>query len=214
MSANLPALIQGFFSERLLTKQHVSPNTIAAYRDTFRLLLGYASIRFHVLPTELRLERLDAAFIGSFLDHLERDRGNGPRTRNARLAAIRSFFRFVTINEPAYGLQCQRVFAMVRKKHERRPVAFLDEQETKALLSAPSVATWVGRRDRVLLLIAAQTGLRVSELVNLRLEDVVLGRSAYVRCQGKGRKERCTPLRQEATAMLKTWLRELGGPAQ
>lgn len=211
MPASFPALLQSFFGERLLTQRQVSPHTIAAYRDTFRLLLTFASERLTKAPTNLELQELSAALIADFLEHLEQARGNSARTRNARLAAIHSFFRYVAFQEPAQVLLCQRVLAIPSKRYVRRPINFLGREEMEALLAAPDPTTWTGRRDRALLLLALQTGLRVSELVGLRSEDVVLGAGAHVRCQGKGRKERTTPLRKEVVALLGAWLRERGG---
>jgi site-specific recombinase XerD len=164
-------------------------------------------------PSDLSVADLDPPFIGDFLEHLERDRGNSARTRNARLAAIRSFFRYVAINEPAYALLCQRVLAMPNKRHERRPIEFLNRTEIRALLAAPDAKTWIGRRDRTLLLVAIQTGLRVSELIGLRCDDVVLESGAHVQCEGKGRKQRCTPLRPDAVSALKAWISEQGARA-
>lgn len=212
-SASFPALMQAFFTDRLLQQRQASPNTIAGYRDTFRLLLRFAAEQLGQPPTALALEDLDAPFIGKFLNHLESDRANTARTRNARLAAIRSFFRYVALNEPACALLCQRVLAMPNKRQTRRPVDFLDRAEVDALLAAPDSSTWTGRRDRTLLSVAIQTGLRVSELIGLRCQDVVLGTGAHVRCEGKGRKQRCTPLRKDAVGMVEAWLRERRGNA-
>jgi site-specific recombinase XerD len=213
-TTSFPALLQGFFTDRLLRQLRASPHTVAAYRDTFRLLLRFAVDRHGQPPTKLQIETLDAGFIGKFLEHLESRRGNSVRTRNMRLAAIRSFFRYVAICEPACALQCERVLSMPDKRHERRPVAFLSRPEVEALLDAPSKTSWTGRRDRVLLLVAVQTGLRVSELIQLRRQDVTMGPGAHLRCQGKGRKERCTPLRRDADSTLAAWLRERPGGDQ
>jgi len=207
-TASFPTLLQTFFTDRLLRQLRASAHTIAAYRDTFRLLLRYALQRLRQPPTKLRLESLDAGFIASFLEHLESTRGNSVRTRNMRLAAIRSFFRYVAICEPAYALHCERILSMPDKRYDRRPVAFLSRTEVEALVDAPSKTTWTGRRDRVLLLVAVQTGLRVSELIALQRQDVATGPGAHLRCRGKGRKERCTPLRRDADASLAAWLRE------
>jgi site-specific recombinase XerD len=157
------------------------------------------------------VEDLDAALLGAFLDHLEHGRANTPKTRNTRLAALRAFFRFVAYAEPACSLQCQRVLAIPTKRHERRSVDFLTEEETAALVAAPDPATWIGRRDRTLLLVAAQTGLRNAEIRSLRRRDVDLGVGAHVQCSGKGRKMRCTPLRRDVAAALQSWLAEQGG---
>ena len=209
ISATFPALLQSFFTERLLRQRNASPHTIAGYRDSFRLLLRFATERSGKPPSKLSIEDIDVALIGQFLDYLEKERANSARTRNARLSALRSFFRYVALNEPAYGLHCQRILAIPAKRHERRPISYLERVEIEALLLAPDTATWTGRRDRTLLMVAIQTGLRVSELIGLRGQDVVLGAGAHVRCQGKGRKQRCTPLRQDASSMLKVWLAEL-----
>jgi integrase/recombinase XerD len=210
-AASLPALVQAFFTDRLLRQRCASPHTIAGYRDTFRLLLRFAVEQLGKTPTELEVEDLGAPFIGEFLDHLEARRGNSARTRNARLAAIRSFFRYVALSEPAHALLCQRILAMPSKRHERRTIEFLDRPEIDALLAAPDTSTWTGRRDRTLLLVAIQTGLRVSELIGLRNQDVVLGTGAHVRCEGKGRKHRCTPLRKDTVVMVEAWQREQRG---
>lgn len=210
-AANLPALLQRFFADRLLSQLGASPHTVASYRDTFRLLLSFASQRVKRPPSRLRLEDLDAAVLGDFLDTLERERGNTVKTRNTRLAALRAFFRFVAYAEPACSLHCQRVLAIPTKRHERKPVDFLSEEETAALVAAPDQTTRVGRRDRVLLLVATETGLRNAELRSLRRRDVELGAGAHVRCSGKGRKMRCTPLRRDVAAALKSWLAECGG---
>jgi len=161
--------------------------------------------------SKLLIEDLDAPFIGLFLQHLESVRKNSVRTRNARLGAIHSFFQYVALEEPALALHCQRILAVPNKRHERRPIEFLSREEMDALLAVPNLSTWVGRRDRTLLLVAVQTGLRVSELTGLNCQDVVLGTGAHVRCLGKGRKQRCTPLRPETARMLDAWLRERQG---
>jgi site-specific recombinase XerD len=213
-AASLPALLQAFFSDRLLRQRRASPHTVAGYRDTFRLLLRFAAEQLGKNPTELEIEDFDASFIGEFLDYLEAKRGNTARTRNARLAAIRSFFRYVALSEPAHALLCQRVLAMPSKRHEHRTIEFLDRPEIDALLAAPDPSTWTGRRDRTLLLVAVQTGLRVSELIGLSNQDVVLGTGAHVRCEGKGRKHRCTPLRKDAVVMVEAWQREQRGASE
>jgi integrase/recombinase XerD len=205
------ALLQGFFVDRLVHQRLASPHTVAAYRDTFRLLLRFATSRLHKPPSRLSIEDLDAPFIILFLDHLEKERGNCARSRNARLTAIHSFFQYVALAEPAHALFCQRVLAIPSKRFERGPVEFLLPKEIDTLLAAPDLTTWIGRRDRALLLLAVQTGLRVSELTALRREDVVLGKGPHVRCQGKGRKARCTPLRRDVARVLDAWLREQPG---
>jgi len=211
--SSLQSLIQLFFTDRLLKQLGVSPHTVAAYRDAFRLLLQFASERLGHAPSELRVEDLDASFLGKFLDYLEEIRGNCTRTRNNRLAALHAFFQYVSISEPALALHCQRVLAIPSKRHERGPVAFLTEEESAALVAAPDLGTWIGRRDRALLLLAVQTGLRNSELTSLRRHDVEFGAGAHVRCLGKGRKMRCTPLLPDVAAVLKEWLsRQEGKP--
>jgi site-specific recombinase XerD len=210
--ANFSALLQGFFTDRLLRQRQASRHTVAGYRDTFRLLLHFAAARLGKVPSRLTLEELDAAFIGDFLDYLEKERHNSARSRNTRLAAIHAFCPYVSFQEPAHAEQCRRVLAIPSKRYERRLIEYLGKEEIDALVAAPDKTTWRGRRDRALLLVAIQTGLRVSELTGLQRKDVVLGTGAHLRCYGKGRKQRCTPLRQEAVAVLTQWLRE--GPAE
>jgi len=204
-------LLQSFFTERLVAQRNASPYTVANYRDTFRLLIAFAHRTEKKPPTKLTMTDLDAPFVCRFLDHLEKDRGNSARSRNVRLAAIHSFFNYVALEEPALGAVAQRVLAMKSKRCARKPVDYLTHLEAEALLAAPDRSTWSGRRDRVLLLIALQTGLRVSELIGLRCEDVTLAVGAHVRCTGKGRKSRCIPLRKEAVAALRVWMRERDG---
>ncbi|ORE97081.1 MULTISPECIES: tyrosine-type recombinase/integrase [Aurantimonadaceae] len=206
MSAALPALIQRFFTDRLCTQLEASRHTVAGYRDTFRLLLRYASAELGKPPVKLTVEDIDADLVANFLVHTETARGNTARSRNTRLAAIRSFFRFVAMTDPTWLLHCQRVLAMPNKRYVKRTVTFLDADEMAALLAAPDRSTWAGRRDHALLLLAVQTGLRASELVGLTLGDVVLGTGAHIRCLGKGRKERATPLRRDTAKLLATWI--------
>lgn len=210
-SAGLPSLLQSFFTDRLLRQRRASPHTIAGYRDSFRLLLHFAKERLGKAPSDLTLEDLNVRFVGDFLDDLENRRKNSARTRNIRLAAVHSFFQYVAFEEPAHALLCQQILAMPTKRHERRPVEFLTREESKAMLAAPDLSSWVGRRDRAMLLLAVQTGLRVSELIGLQCEDLVLGTGAHVHCEGKGRKHRCTPLRPETVKVLEAWLRERCG---
>jgi integrase/recombinase XerD len=210
-ASSFPSLVQLFFTDRLRTQLGASPHTVAAYRDTFRLLIQFASEHLRRKPSQLRTEDLDAPFLGKFLEHLEITRGNCARTRNNRLAALHAFFRYVAVSEPALALHCQRVLAIPAKRYERTTVAFLTDEEGNALVAAPDPNTWIGRRDRALLLVAVQTGLRNSEITSLRRQDVELGVGAHVRCLGKGRKMRCTPLRSDVTAVLKQWMSELGG---
>jgi integrase/recombinase XerD len=212
-SSTFPALLQRFFTDRLCTQMEASAHTIASYRDTFRLFLRFASEQRGKVPTKLGIEDLDADLIGDFLLHVETNRQNSARSRNTRLAAIRSFFRYVAMNEPAWLLHCQRILAMPSKRYVRRTVAFLDASEMAALLAAPDRSKWAGRRDHVILLVALQTGLRASELVGLRCKDLVLGVGAHIRCLGKGRKERSTPLRPDTAKVLQTWIKERQGDA-
>lgn len=204
-------LLQTFFTERLMKECNVSPHTIANYRDTFRLLIAFAHRALKKSPTALTMQDLDASFVCRFLDHLEKDRGISARSRNVRLAAIHSFFHYVALQEPALGGLAQRVLAIKNKRCTKKPVDFLTRAEAEALLSAPNQDTWSGRRDRALLLLTLQTGLRLSEIINLRCQDIALDTGAHVRCTGKGRKTRCVPLRKEAVATLRAWLRERNG---
>ena len=181
IAASFPALLQGFFTERLLRQRQASSHTIAGYRDTFRLLLRFAADQLGKAPSTLKTEDFQPAFVGRFLEHLEQRRGNSSRTRNARLAAIHSFFRYVELAEPAHALLCQQVLAMPSKRDQRKPIAFLEAAEITAVLAAPDRSTWIGRRDRALLALAIQTGLRVSELIGLRRADVVLEMSEWLK---------------------------------
>ena len=208
VKATFPVLLERFFTDRLMRQEKASPNTIASHRDAFRLLFRFAQERLKKAPSEITMEDLDASFIGEFLDHLEKDRGNVARSRNTRLATIRSFFKYVSYEEPGHSGLVQRVLAMPKKRFKRKSIEFLTRPEMDAILEAPDQSTQMGRRDRTLLLLAMQTGLQVSELISLRREDIVLGVGAHVRCTGKGRKERCTPLRKETAAALRAWLRE------
>jgi site-specific recombinase XerD len=207
----LPIYLQRFFTERLATQLHASPNTVASYRDTFRLLLRYAADRLKRQPTQLQIADIDADLIGGFLTFVETRRANKARSRNTRLAAIRSFFKYVAGNEPQLLHHCQQVLAMPSKRYEKRTIDFLTRTEIEAVIGAADPTTRSGRRDRMLLLLALQSGLRVSELINLTCGDVVLGTGAHVRCIGKGRKERSTPLRQDCVAALRLWLAERAG---
>lgn len=210
MSALAPTL-QAFFTERLQRQRHASPHTVAAYRDTLRLLLIFAQPRTGKQPSQLDLDDLDAPLIGAFLDHLERERGNSVRTRNARLAAIHSLFRFAALRHPEHAAGIQRVLAMPPKRFDRALITYLTEPEIDALLAAPDRSTWVGRRDHALLLLAIQTGLRASELIGLTRANLHLGTGAHLSCHGKGRKDRVTPLTHGTVATLTTWLKERAG---
>lgn len=203
-----PTLLETFFTDRLMRQKQASPHTIASYRDTFSLLLRFTQKRLGKTPSALTLDDLDAPVISTFLDHLEHERGTSPRSRNVRLSALHSFFRYAQLRAPSHGGLIQRVLAIPSKRYDRTPIAFLTDVEIEALLAAPDQHSWAGRRDRTLLLLAVQTGLRVSELSRLCWQDIMLGTGAHVRCQGKGRKERCTPLRKDAITALRAWQRE------
>jgi site-specific recombinase XerD len=203
-----PELLQRFFTDRLMHQRQASPHTIASYRDSFRLLLKFAEQHLGKQPTALTIEDIDAPFLGAFLNHLEKDRRISPRSRNVRLAAMHSFFRYVALSEPAHSALAQRVLAIPSKRFDRKSVDFLTQPEVDALLGTPDQATWAGRRDHIMFRTAVETGLRISELIGLRCEDITLGTGAHVRCRGKGRKERSTPLRKETVPALRRWLRE------
>ena len=207
---SLAALLENFFTQRLMRQRRVSAHTIASYRDTFRLLLQFMQTRLHRAPSTLALENIDAPAVVSFLDDLEKARAVTARTRNLRLTAIHSFFRYVAFEAPTHAAQIQRVLAIPAKRFQRALVPFLSRQEVDALLAAPDQRTWSGRRDHSLILLAVQTGLRLSELTGLRQEDLHMGTGAHVRVTGKGRKERCTPLSKNTRAVLAAWLREPG----
>ena len=203
-----PTLLETFFTDRLMRQKGASPHTIASYRDSFSLLLHFTQQWLGKAPSALALDDLDAPLISAFLDDLEQTRGTSARSRNVRLSAIHSFFQYAQLRAPSHGGLIQRVLAIPRKRYDRTPIAFLTDVEIEALLTAPDQHRWAGRRDRTLLLLAIQTGLRVSELSRLCWQDLTLGAGAHVRCQGKGRKERCTPLRKDAITALRAWQRE------
>jgi integrase/recombinase XerD len=207
MTALAPAL-QAFFVDRLITQRGSSPETIAAYRDAFRLLLRFAQEQTGKQPFELDIDDLDAPLIGAFLNHLEGDRGNSPRTRNARLGAIHSFYRFAALDHPEHAHTIARVMAIPTKRYERNTVSYLDRDEITALLAAPTKDTWLGRRDHALLVLMIQTGVRVSELTGLRVGDVHLGTGPHIRVLGKGRKRRATTLTGETVKVLRAWIKE------
>ena len=209
-TAGFSALLESFFSERLIRQRQASPHTISSYRDTFRLLLQFAQRSLHKPPSHFTLWDIDAPMVTSFLNDLEKSRKITARSRNLRLTAIRSFFNYAAYEEPAHASQIQRVLAIPGKRFSRTLVHFLNRPEIDAILAAPDQRIWLGRRDHALLLVAVQTGLRLSELTGLRIQDVVLATGAHVRCLGKGRKERCIPLTSHTVAILKTWLRESG----
>jgi integrase/recombinase XerD len=207
----LAPVLQAFLTDRLIAQRQVSGHTVASYRDTFRLLLAFAQQRTGTPPCDLRLDDLDAGLAGAFLEHLRGDRHNGARTRNARLAAIHSLFRYAALRHPEHAALIQRVLAIPPARFDKTDVSFPTRGEAEALLAAPDLARWVGRRDHALLAVAIQTGLRVSELIALTRADVRLGAGPHVRCTGKGRKERCTPLTKQVARVLRAWPDERGG---
>jgi integrase/recombinase XerD len=207
----LAPILQGFFTDRLINQRRASPHTIDAYRATFRLLLTFAWQATGAAPAQLDLRQLDADLITRFLRHLETERGNSATTRNARLAATHSLFRYAAFRAPEHAEVIQRVLAIPSKRASTTIVCYLDRDEVDALLAAPDTSTWIGRRDHALLVLAVQTGLRVSELTHLTCGDVHLGAGAHVHCEGKGRKERATPLTGASVTVLHDWLAERGG---
>ena len=210
---DLAPILQGFFTDRLARQKKASPNTVAAYRDTCKLLLSFAQAKTGRAPSRLSLADLDATLVGAFLAHLEDQRGNGTATRNARLAAIHSLFSYAAPRAPEHATVISQVLAIPPRRRERAIVSYLTPAETDALLTAPGRQTWHGRRDHALLLLAVQTGLRVSELTGLTRQDTHLGAGPHVRCHGKGRKDRATPLTSQVARVLRTWLAELSpGP--
>ena len=202
------ALLERFFTQRLMQQRQASRHTISSYRDTFRQFLKFIEQRLHKPPSRLSFEQIDAPLIMAFLDDLEKHRGISVRSRNLRLTAIHSFFRYAAFEEPAHSAQIQRVLAIPSKRFTRTLVPFLTRPEVEALLAAPDRRTWSGRRDHAFILVAVQTGLRLSEMTGLKHQSIVLGTGAHVRVIGKGRKERCTPIAKSTLAVLKTWLRE------
>ena len=204
-SATLPVLLQSFFTDRLYKEKKVSPHTVASYRDTFRLLINFVSEKKDKSPDAFLLSDLGADLIRSFLEDLEARRKICARSRNQRLAAIRAFYHYASFLVPEQSSLISQVLAIQSKRHDKRLIDFLELEEIQAILSVPDRTTWIGLRDYNLLLLAIQTGLRVSELTSLCQKDLVLGRGAHVHCIGKGRKERCTPLVRQTAAVLKAW---------
>ena len=207
-TTNLAPLLERFFAQRLMQQRQVSPHTISSYRDTFRQFLKFAHKRLGTPPSRLSFEQIDAPLITAFLEEIETRRGVSVRTRNLRLTAIHSFFRYAAFELPTHAGQIQRVLAIPSKRFTRKLVRFLARPEVDALLAAPDRSTWSGRRDHAFILTAVQTGLRLSEMTGLTREDVISGGGAHLRVLGKGRKERCTPLVKPTRVALKAWLRE------
>ena len=208
---SFPKLLQEFFLERLVAQQNASPQTVAAYRDSFRLLLQFAHQHMGRAPECLELKDVDAPLVLAFLDHLERDRHNTIRSRNARLAAIRSFVHFAAFKEPAALPGIQRVLAIPMKRFDKPLLGFLSKDEIQAILDAPPSDRWTGQRDRIMFATLYNTGARVSELTGLRVTDVVLDGSACVHLHGKGRKARRVPLWRTTTTQLRQWLPRIDG---
>jgi len=205
---SFPALLERFFTQRLMQQRQASPHTVSSYRDTFRQFLKFVQQRLHKPPSHLNFEEIDASLVVTFLDSLEKRQGLSVRSRNLRLTAIHSFFRYAAFEAPDHSAQIQRVLAIPSKRFTRTLVQFLTRSEVDALLAAPDQHTWSGRRDHAFILLAVQTGLRLSEMTGLKREDLILGTGAHVRVVGKGRKERCTPVAKSTLAVLKAWLRE------
>jgi len=210
MNADLATLLEGFFSRRLIDQRNASPHTVASYRDTFRLLLKFAAEKLRRSPASMSLTDVGAPLLSEFLDQMEKRRGCGTRSRNQRLAAIRSFFQYAAIEAPQHASVVQRVLAIPGKRTVHRLIDFLERNELEALLGAVDRQRWLGRRNHALLLTMAQTGLRLSETTALRIADVELRTGPHVRCVGKGRKERSTPLARSTVAVLSAWIKELG----
>jgi site-specific recombinase XerD len=206
---SFPSLLQGFFTRRLMQQRQASPHTIASYRDSFRLLLQFAHKRLGVAPQKLAFEQIDAPLIAAFLEDLQTSRGISTGSRNLRLTAIRSFFRYASFELPSHAAQIQRVLAIPNKRFTRTQIGFLTRDEVDALLRAPDLGSRSGRRDHALMLLAVQTGLRLSEITGLCRSGVCLGTGAHVRVVGKGRKERSTPLTKATTGVLRAWFREI-----
>jgi site-specific recombinase XerD len=206
---SFPALLQGFFTRRLMQQRQASPHTIGSYRDSFRLLLQFAQRHLGVDPQRLKFEQVDAPLVSAFLDDMQSNRGISASSRNLRLTAIRSFFRYASFEMPAHAAQIQRVLAIPNKRCTRANIGFLTRPEIDAVLSSPDLNTWSGRRDHALMLLAVQTGLRVSEVTGLCRQAVRLGTGAHVHVIGKGRKERSTPLTRETATVMQAWLREI-----
>jgi site-specific recombinase XerD len=203
--------LQSFFTERLTKQRHASPATMASYRHTFRVLLQFVQVRTGSAPSTMDWNDLGVEVITAFLDHPEHDRHNSPRSRNTRLAAVRSLFRYAALRHPEHAQLIQQVLAIPQKRYDKTTVPFLETNEVQALLAAPDLDRWEGRRDHALIALAVQTGLRLSELTGITRGDIQLGVGAHVRCIGKGRKERCVPLTASTTTILRVWLHERGG---
>jgi site-specific recombinase XerD len=206
---SLAILVENFFRQRLIKQRQSSPHTIASYRDTFCLLFRFIEEHLHKPPSRLELSDIDAPLIAAFLDSLEKTRNISARTRNTRLVAIRSFFKFAALEAPSLSAQIQRVLAIPSQRLTRPIVSFLTREEMNALLAAPDRATWCGQRDHIFLLVAVQTGLRLSEMTSLQIQHLSLEAGAHIRVVGKGRKERIVPLTKQTVSILKAWIKNL-----
>jgi len=204
-----PGLLQAFFTDRLMSEKQASAHTVASYRDTFRLLIEYVHERLKKEPANIRIADLNTDFVMSFLNHLEEKRGVSARSRNQRLGAIRSFFRYVAFKAPEHSGLVQQILAIPSKRYDQKLVDFLTREEIEAILQKPDRNTWIGRRDHALILVAVQTGMRVSELTGLCRRDLAVENAAHVRCFGKGRRDRCIPLTKQTIAVLRSWSKEL-----
>jgi site-specific recombinase XerD len=207
-TTSLAPLLERFFTQRLMLQRQASPHTISSYRDSFRQLLSFAQQRLNQPPSRLTIEQIDAPLIVDFLDELEKHRRLTPRSRNLRLTAIHSFFHYIAFELPTHAAQIQRVLAIPSKRFDRPQVSFLSRTEVQALLAAPDRHTWSGRRDYAFILMAVQTGLRLSEMTGLKADDLILEAGAHARIIGKGRKERCIPLAKSTVGVLKAWLED------
>ena len=208
-STDFAALLQRFFVERLIQQRNASPRTVESYRDSFRLLLSFALQTLHKPPATLALEDLDPALITGFLDHLETARGNCIRSRNARLAAIHAFYRYVSLQHPQALRLAQQVLAIPLKRFEKPLLGFLSAEEMKAVLAAPDGSRWAGQRDQIMFALLYNTGARISELINIRVQDMQLeANPASVRLHGKGRKQRTIPLWRETADRVRDWVKQ------
>ena len=210
MNPDLATLLEGFFTKRLINQRRASPHTIASYRDTFRLLLKFAAANLRRSPAHLALADITVPLLAEFLDELEKKRGCSVRSRNQRLAAIRSFFHYAVIEAPQHAGLAQRVLAIPSKRMVRRAIDYLERVELEALLNVVERGSWIGRRNYALLLVMVQTGLRLSEITGVRVADVELRAGSHIRCTGKGRKERSTPLAKSTVAVVRGWMAEIG----
>jgi site-specific recombinase XerD len=209
VNPSFAVLLENFFTQRLIKQRQSSPHTIASYRDTFCLLFRFVEEHLQKPPSQLELTDIDAPLVAAFLESMEKERNISPRTRNTRLMAIRAFFRYAALEAPTHSAQIQRVLAIPSQRQTRPLVNFLTRVEMDALLSAPDRSTWSGQRDHVFLMLAVQTGLRLSEMTGLQLQDVSLETGAHIRVIGKGRKERIIPITRQTVAVLKAWMRDL-----